>query len=81
MLSEFECWKFVYCSDAGLASEDILSTLRSMNFADIASQGSMPAYQRTKLTDALHDLFGFRSDFQFITKSKMKSIQKLSKNR
>ena len=59
----------------------ILSTLRGMNFADIASQGFMPVYRRTELTDALHELFGFRSDFQFITKSKMKSIQKLSKSR
>lgn len=30
---------------------------------------------------ALHDACGFRTDYQFITKSKMKTIQKKSKRR
>jgi transposase len=59
----------------------ILETLKSMNFAGIEGQGFMPLYQRTELTDALHETCNFRTDFQFITKSKMKEIQKKSKRR
>lgn len=59
--------------------EDIISTLRKMNFVDIQEQGYMPTYKRTKLTDRLHDISGFRTDFEFITKSQMKTIQKESK--
>ena len=59
----------------------ILSTLKEMNFASIEEQGFMPLYRRNKVTDALHDAFGFRTDFQFISKSKMRNIQKNSKGR
>ena len=59
--------------------ETILHTLRNMNFAEIQEQGYIPTYQRDKVTDALHDKFGFRTDYQFITKSHMKNIQKVSK--
>ncbi len=61
--------------------EEILRTLRNFEFADIEGQGFMPLYEKTKLTDFLHEACGFRTDYQFITKSKMKSIQKQSKNR
>ena len=47
-----------------------------MDFADIKEQGFMPQYIRDELTDALHDTSGFRTDYQFITKSSMKTIQK-----
>lgn len=61
--------------------EEILSKLKEMNFAEIEEQGFMPLYERDKLTDALHDACGFRTDYQFISKSKMKNIQKKSKGR
>ncbi len=61
--------------------ETILEKLKSMNFADIQEQGFIPLYKRDKLTDRLHAICGFETDFQFITKSKMKSIQKKSKGR
>ncbi len=61
--------------------EEILSKLKEMNFAEIEDQGFMPLYERDKLTDALHDACGFRTDYQFISKSKMKNIQKKSKGR
>lgn len=60
---------------------EILKKLREMNFVDIQEQGFMPTYTRDKLTDDLHDICGFRTDYQFISKSKMKEIQKLSKPR
>ena len=61
--------------------EEILDTLKEMNFADIEEQGFMPLYRRDMLTDALHDACGFRTDYQFISKSKMKKIKKYSKRR
>lgn len=61
--------------------EEILSTLKRMNFADIEGQGYMPLYKRERITDALHEVCGFRTDYQFITKQKMKEIQKKSKGR
>jgi transposase len=61
--------------------DEILNILKSMNFADIEEQGYMPLYKREKITDDLHDACGFRTDYQFISKSKMKEIQKKSKGR
>ena len=39
------------------------------------------AYTRDKLTDALHTVYGFETDYKFITKRQMKNIQKKSKGR
>lgn len=61
--------------------EKILEKLKNMNFADIQEQGYIPLYTRDKLTDALHSACGFETDFQFITKSHMRTIQKKSKCR
>ena len=53
----------------------ILETLREMNMTLLSKDsGYIPAYKRTKLTDALHNTFKFRTDFEFITKSSMRSI-------
>ncbi len=61
--------------------EELLDTLKAMNFAEIQEQGFIPLYKRKTITDALHDVCGFRTDFQFITKSKMRTIQKKSKGK
>lgn len=61
--------------------EELLDTLKAMNFAEIQEQGFIPLYKRETITDALHDVCGFRTDFQFITKSKMRTIQKKSKGK
>lgn len=60
---------------------EILETLRKFQFADVAGQGFMPLYKRTMLTDSLHSISGIETDFEFITKGKMKEIQKKSKGR
>ena len=52
-----------------------------MNFAEVKEQGFIPTYKRESITDALHEVFGFRTDYQFITKRKIKTIQKESKGR
>ena len=59
--------------------DEILETLKAMNFADIREQGFMPLYERNHITDKLHDVCGFRTDFKFITKQKMRNIEKISK--
>ena len=61
--------------------EDILHTLQNFEFADVQGQGFMPIYESTKLTDELHKISGFETDYEFITKRKMKEIQKRSKQR
>lgn len=61
--------------------ETILSTLKSMNFASVQGQGFIPLYKRDKLTDKLHEICSFRTDYEFITKKDMKTIQKKSKGR
>lgn len=61
--------------------ETILDKLRTMNFADIQEQGFIPLYTRDKLTDALHNICGFETDYKFIKKRQMKNIQKKSKGR
>ncbi len=61
--------------------EEILDTLEGMNFADIEEQGYIPLYSRETITDDLHEVCGFRTDYQFISKRKMKAIQKQSKGR
>jgi transposase len=59
--------------------ETILNTLKDINFAKVQEQGFIPLYKREKITDKLHEICGFRTDYQFITKSQMKNIQKKSK--
>lgn len=61
--------------------ETLLDTLKSMNFAEIQEQGFIPLYKREAVTDDLHEVCGFRTDYQFITKSKMRTIQKKSKGK
>ena len=67
--------------DSKYTCEEILDTLKTMNFAEVQEQGFIPLYKRKPITDALHESCGFRTDYQFITKSKMKTIQKQSKGR
>ena len=62
-------------------TEQLLQTLRNIKFADVEEQGFIPVYERQKITDDLHETCGFRTDYQFITKRKMKGIQKKSKRR
>ena len=61
--------------------EELLDTLKAMNFAEIQEQGFIPLYKREAITDDLHEACGFQTDYQFITKSRMKTIQKKSKRK
>jgi hypothetical protein len=43
------------------------------------NSGYVPSYKRTELTDLLHETFGFRTDYEFITKASMQNIIKNAK--
>ena len=61
-------------------ANQILETLRSMQMTLLnTASGYIPSYTRTELTDALHKMFGFRTDYEFITKSSMRTIIKNTK--
>lgn len=62
-------------------TNQLLQVLKGIRFADVEEQGFMPVYERLKITDELHEACGFRTDYEFLTKRKMKEIQKKSKNR
>lgn len=61
--------------------DQIIQTLRYMNMTLINTAGGyIPSYTRTELTDTLHQVFGFRTDYEIITKSTMRTIIKNTKN-
>lgn len=62
-------------------TEEIVGTLRSMDFLSIAGEGYVPAYTRTDLTNHLHGSAGFRTDTQIVTRQKMRSIIAQTKKR
>ena len=53
-------------------STEIISQIRGMNFYSIPGEGYIPTYTRTDFTDALHNAFGFRTDYQIVTTKQMK---------
>jgi len=58
---------------------EILSKLREMNFYELKGEGYIPTYTRTDLTDDLHEVFGFRTDYQIVSTKQMKKIFKKTK--
>ena len=61
--------------DEEYTCSQILNTLKIMQMTLLSKEsGYIPAYKRTKLTDKLHEISGFRTDYEFISKSTMRSI-------
>lgn len=56
----------------------LLKVLRSMQLLEL-EDGYLPAYDRNDITDVLHEVFGFRTDFQIISKQNLRNIIKQSK--
>jgi transposase len=52
--------------DYKYTTSEILDTLRGMNVFESKGDGYMPGYERTDLTDDLHDLFKFRTDYEIL---------------
>lgn len=59
----------------------IIRNLRKMNFKEVKGEGYEPTYIRTDFTDALHEAFGFRTDYEIVTLKHMKKIFKTTKSR
>lgn len=60
-------------------TEEMVNQLRDMNFYAVPGQGYIPTYTRTDFTDALHEAFGFRTDYQIVGEKEMKKIYKNTK--
>ena len=61
-------------------SHEIIDGLRSMNFLEIKGNGFVPTYTRTDFTDDLHEMAGFRTDYQIVNSNQMKKICKQTKS-
>ena len=66
--------------DYAYTYEDIIACLADMEFTKAKDFGVIPAYTRTNLTDALHEKFGFRTDYEILSPSTLKKIYSTSKN-
>ena len=55
-------------------TSQILETLRNMKVLESKGDGYIPEYTRTDLTDDLHELFGFRTDYELNTYKDIKKI-------
>jgi transposase len=55
-------------------SQEIVMGLQDMNFFASSSEGYIPTYTRTDFTDALHEAFGFRTDYQIVSSKQIKKI-------
>lgn len=65
---------------ANYTCSEIIKTLSRMNVTKISSINAyVPAYKRTQLTDDLHHLFGFRTDYEIMTKATLRNTIKNSK--
>lgn len=55
-------------------TSQILKTLRTMNVLESKGDGYIPEYIRTNLTDDLHNVFDFRTDYEINTYKNLKKI-------
>ena len=61
--------------------EQISNALRQMKFRKLEDVGYLPAYTRNDFTDALHEAFGFRTDYEILSKSRMRNLISLTKKK
>ena len=59
-------------------TNELLETLRSYNLTKI-NEGYIPSYTRDKISDDLHSIFGFRTDYEITSSKNMRNIIKSSK--
>lgn len=60
-------------------TDQIMRTLREMDALHIQSEGYIPTFKRTELTDKMFDISGFRLDNEIIMLKKLKSIAAMAK--
>ena len=61
--------------------EELIETIRSMDMMIAPREGYIPTYTRTDITDALHDAFGFRTDYQITSQKNMRKILNQTKKK
>lgn len=61
--------------------EALIDTVRSMDMLIAPGEGYIPTYTRTDITDALHDTFGFRTDYQITSQKNMRKILNQTKKK
>lgn len=66
-------------TDERFTCPELVSTLRDMKMKELDGEGYVPVYTRTEITDALHNVFGFRTDLEIVTQKNMKKIFKQTK--
>lgn len=54
----------------------IIDKLRKMEMMQVPGEGYVPLYERDALTDTLHEVFGFRTDYEIVPTKNMKKILK-----
>lgn len=59
---------------------ELLKTLREYKLYQIPGVGYLPCYTKTPTVDALHQAFGFRTDYQINTNTMMKNVFKFTKS-
>ena len=60
--------------DYKYTTSNILNTLRKMTVLEQKGLGYEPEYERTQLTDDLHDIFKFNTDLEILSYKKIKKI-------
>lgn len=58
-------------------ASEIIDTLRNMNMIKIDEEGYIPIYERTDITDDLHKIFEFRTDYQIVSNKNIKKFLKM----
>jgi len=59
---------------------DIVAKLREMRMERVRGEGWRPLYVRDELTDALHESFGFNTDYEIVPDAAMKAIFRQTKS-
>ncbi len=60
--------------DYKYTTKEILDTLRNMNVTELKGNGYIPSYERTNITDFIHEKYNFNTDTEIITYKKIKKI-------
>ena len=60
--------------DYKYTTTEILKTIRKMTVLEHKGWGYEPEYERTELTDELHETFNFYTDYEIVNYKKMKKI-------
>lgn len=55
-------------------TSEILKTIRNMELIEVKGCGYIPGYKRTNITDNLHDIFKFNTDYEITSYKKIKKI-------